>query len=112
MSFVKVNYKGDGEILKFIDCFIVRAYPNRGGKVMAHSDTRDTHRDTHSASGDWARLLGSMTSVKEFRQFHWEGGFNEYLDIVKKNPGITRNAFQRIYDMILSWGTSSYVEYK
>lgn len=72
---------------------------------MAQSD--------HSASnGDWVRFLGDTSAVKEFRNFHWEGSFAEYLDIVKKNPRVTRNAFQRMYDMVLSWGTSSYVEYK
>jgi serine protein kinase len=50
--------------------------------------------------------------VKEFRDLHWEGSFNEYLDIVKKNPGVARNAFQRMFDMITSWGSTSYMEYK
>ncbi|MEN9723672.1 MAG: hypothetical protein RJB38_1658, partial [Pseudomonadota bacterium] len=41
-----------------------------------------------------------------------EGGFFDYLDLVKKNPSITRNAFQRMYDLIQSFGSSTYVEYK
>ncbi|MGZ6310372.1 MAG: PrkA family serine protein kinase [Bdellovibrionota bacterium] len=61
---------------------------------------------------DWLRLLGDTNTVKEFRNFHWEGSFTDYLDLVKKNPRITRNAFQRMYDMVLTWGTTSYVEYK
>lgn len=61
---------------------------------------------------DWNRVLEELNTVKEFRNFHWEGSLMEYLELVKKNPSITRNAFQRIYDMILTWGTSSYVEYK
>ncbi len=66
-----------------------------------------------NASGtDWARMLGDAATVRDFKNFHWEGSFNEYLDLVKKNPAITRNAFQRMYDMILTWGTGSYVEYK
>jgi len=65
-----------------------------------------------NSSSDWAKMLGDTHSVKEFRNFHWEGSFSDYLDLVKKRPQITRNAFQRMYDMVLSWGTTSYVEYK
>ena len=61
---------------------------------------------------DWAKLLGDNQSVRDFRSLHWEGSFWEYLDLVKQKPSLTRNAFQRIYDMIQGWGTSSYVEYK
>ncbi|MEO5970185.1 MAG: serine/threonine protein kinase, partial [Bdellovibrionia bacterium] len=57
-------------------------------------------------------MLGDNSAVKEFRNFHWEGSFTEYLDLVKKDAKISRNAFQRVYDMVLSWGTTSYVEYK
>lgn len=63
-------------------------------------------------NNDWARVLGDTDTVREFRNFHWDGTFDQYLDLIKNNPNICRNAFQRIYDMILSWGTSSYTEYK
>jgi serine protein kinase len=70
---------------------------------------------TNSSGGsgtDWIRMLNDANTVKEFRDLHWEGSFNEYLDIVKKNPGVARNAFQRMYDMITSWGQTNYLEYK
>ncbi len=70
------------------------------------------HNENQTTSQDWNKLLGDVHSVKDFRNFHWEGSFAEYLDIVKRNPGVCRNSFQRMYDMVLSWGTSSYVEYK
>lgn len=38
----------------------------------------------------------------------WSGTFDEYLDLVKKNPKITRNAFQRMFDMIDQAGTEEY----
>ncbi len=74
-----------------------------------------TQHETSSSkesSSEWAKMLGDGKVVKEFRNFHWEGTFTDYLDTVKKNPIISRNAFQRMYDMVLSWGTTSYVEYK
>lgn len=49
---------------------------------------------------------------ESFRQQHWEGTFWEYLDMVLANPRIARNAFQRIYDMILYSGTQRYTSMK
>jgi serine protein kinase len=43
---------------------------------------------------------------------HWSGTFEEYLELVKKNPKISRNAFQRMYDMIVEAGTEDYVDFK
>ncbi|MBC7690930.1 MAG: serine protein kinase [Methylotenera sp.] len=57
-------------------------------------------------------MLGELNATQDYKQFHWEGSLAEYFDIVKKNPAVTRNAFQRTYDMILTYGTSSYTEYK
>lgn len=63
-------------------------------------------------STDWQNLLTDEKTIKNFREMHWEGSFWDYLNIVKENPDVCRNAFQRMYDMILSFGTSSYNEYK
>jgi len=42
----------------------------------------------------------------------WSGSFSQYLDIVRRNPRVTRSAFERIYDMILSAGTREYRDNK
>ncbi len=65
-----------------------------------------------SGSKSWEKMLADLNSPKEFKTQHWEGTFFEYLELAKNDPRICRNAFQRAYDMILSWGTGSYVEYK
>jgi serine protein kinase len=57
-------------------------------------------------------VIAEMQDLRAFREQHWEGSFEEYLDIVQKHPEVTRSAFQRIYDMILSKGTHEYFEYK
>ncbi len=44
-------------------------------------------------------------SPETFRQEHWQGTFDAYLDVVRENPKVTRTAFQRLYDMIMSYGT-------
>ena len=49
--------------------------------------------------------LSKLQSPDAYRQEHWQGSFHDYLDVVKENPRVTRSAFQRLYDMILSYGT-------
>ncbi len=51
-------------------------------------------------------------NLNEYRKTHWEGSFDEYLDIVLEHPEVTRTAYQRLYDMILSHGTEEYFENK
>ena len=61
--------------------------------------------DLSSLVNNWQN---SSTTAKE----HWSGTFGEYLDLVKHNPKITRNAYQRMYDMIVEEGTENYVDFK
>jgi serine protein kinase len=51
-------------------------------------------------------------NISNYRKLHWEGTFAEYLDIVKQHPEATRNAYQRLYDMLLSHGTEEVYETK
>jgi serine protein kinase len=56
--------------------------------------------------------LRTQLDTSEYKKLHWEGTFDEYLDIVLENPGVTRTAYQRLYDMILSHGTEEVYENK
>ncbi len=56
--------------------------------------------------------LRQELNLGEYRKKHWEGGFDEYLDIVGEHPEVTRSAYQRLYDMILSHGTDEVYEQK
>lgn len=49
-------------------------------------------------------LVDKRLDPQGFREEHWEGTFDEYIDIVMRNPKVARNAFQRIYDMIIHFG--------
>ncbi len=51
-------------------------------------------------------------NLSEYRKKHWEGSFDQYLDIVAETPQVTRTAYQRLYDMILSHGTEEVYEQK
>ncbi len=53
-------------------------------------------------------LVAERQDLEQFRRKHWQGTFDAYLDLVRVDPKVTRNAFQRVYDMILSYGTEVY----
>lgn len=56
---------------------------------------------------DLIELIRSQQNLASFHRENWEGTFEEYLDIVRQNPRVTRNAYQRIYDMIMAYGTET-----
>jgi len=69
----------------------------------------------HSDGAEGRRILAELASlhdVQRYREYHWEGSFADYLEIVAKNPKVARSAFQRIYDMILHFGCTEYTEHK
>ncbi len=49
-------------------------------------------------------LVSQRQDREQFRRKNWVGSFEEYLNIVRENPEVTRTAYQRIYDMILTYG--------
>src|ERR1700747_153013 len=51
-------------------------------------------------------------NLSDYRKKHWEGSFDEYLDIVNEHPEACRTAYQRLYDMIISPGTEEVYEHK
>jgi serine protein kinase len=57
-------------------------------------------------------FVDKLQDQKEFQKLHWTGSFQEYLDVVAKNPMVTRNAFQRVYDMIMNFGTEEFLDAK
>ncbi len=56
--------------------------------------------------------IAAMQDYALYRDLSWEGTFEDYLDIVRKRPQVTRNAFQRVYDMIIGYGTEEYIDNK
>jgi serine protein kinase len=51
-------------------------------------------------------LVRSHHDREGYRALHWEGTFADYLAIVEADPRVTRNAWQRLYDMIEAHGSS------
>jgi serine protein kinase len=56
--------------------------------------------------------VNSLLDTRSFRDHHWEGSFADYLDIVKRNPKVARTAYQRVYDMIMSYGYETYTQFR
>ena len=56
---------------------------------------------------DIIQLIADRQDREQFRRKHWVGTFDEYLDIVRQHPLVTRTAYQRVYDMIQSYGTET-----
>jgi serine protein kinase len=56
--------------------------------------------------------IAALQDYDQYRDLHWEGSFEDYLEIVKARPEVTRNAFQRLYDMISTRGADEYVDNK
>lgn len=61
---------------------------------------------------DLLNNLRQGQDLTEYRKIHWEGSFEDYLDIVRQQPAVTRSAYQRLFDMIMAHGTEEYYENK
>ncbi len=65
-----------------------------------------------TAPGNLVGQIASLQNYDEYRELHWEGSFEEYLDVVREDPSVCRTAYQRLYDMILSYGREEYIDNK
>src|SRR2546426_3940735 len=65
-------------------------------------------------SGDMGLVsrIAALQDKTSFKELHWDGTFEDYLRMIRENPRVTRTAFQRIYDMILSHGKTEYIDNK
>ncbi len=56
--------------------------------------------------------IAALQDFDLYRDLHWEGSFEDYLRVVRERPQSTRNAFQRLYDMVISFGEEEYIDNK
>ena len=74
--------------------------------------TVDTQgQDLNSGSSVLDRLRDYHDRDK-FRELHWEGSFEEYVEIIRQDPGVLRNAYQRLYDLVMEPGFEEYEDNK
>src|SRR3954447_13514710 len=83
-------------------------------RAQAIRSTSFPHMEVAQMSTGKALLesLRSEINLGDYRKKHWEGSFEEYLDIVREHPEVTRTAYQRLYDMVLTHGIEEYYENK
>ncbi|HYF63478.1 MAG TPA: serine protein kinase, partial [Herpetosiphonaceae bacterium] len=67
---------------------------------------------TSSAGSRLLSLIDQLQDRQQFQSLNWSGTFEQYLDIVATDPKVTRNAFQRVYDMIMSYGSEDFIDAK
>jgi serine protein kinase len=63
-------------------------------------------------SNSLLQKISKFHDIEEYRELHWEGSFEDYLELVRQDPNIARTAYQRVYDMVLSYGTEEYIDNK
>lgn len=73
---------------------------------------KETDKKTSVRRKTLLSTIGAAQNVEKYKQWNWEGTVEDYLQIVKQHPEVTRNAFQRLYDMILSYGSEEFVLFK
>ncbi|MCC6277830.1 MAG: serine protein kinase [Oligoflexia bacterium] len=61
---------------------------------------------------DLQNILSNLTATEKFRELNWRGTFSDYATLVKERPEICRTSFQRLYDMVMSYGFTEYTEFK
>lgn len=49
--------------------------------------------------------LLNKSDNKDYSDVNWIGTFDDYINIVYKDPKVVRNSYQRMYDMIMSHGS-------
>lgn len=67
---------------------------------------------TAQRGSELLQIVRDLQDRRRFQELNWTGTFEEYLDIVASNAKVTRNAFKRIYDMIMSYGAEDFIDAK
>ena len=61
---------------------------------------------------DLKSIINQVRETGEVVNLSWTGTMSDYLNLAKGNPKVTRNAYQRLYDLIVREGTKEYVDVK
>jgi serine protein kinase len=80
--------------------------------VVSNFEKNPSDRREERSPSNLISLIDSRLDRKRFQEQHWEGTFAEYLALCEKNPAIARNAYQRLYDAVLSHGFEKYKVFK
>src|SRR5260221_9334014 len=84
----------------------------RRRKAGSMDDRARTKSDGGPPVTSMVARIAAMQDYERYRDLAWDGSFEEYLGIIRERPQVTRNAFQRVYDMVISYGTEEYIDNK
>ncbi len=70
-----------------------------------HLSMSDTKIDLRS-------IISAVSDRTKDQDLTWSGTMADYLNKVKEDPKITRNAYQRLFDLIIEHGTKEYIDVK
>jgi serine protein kinase len=56
-------------------------------------------------------LIKQRQDVESYRERHWTGTLEDYITLVMSSPKLVKNAYQRLYDMILAHGVTEYTRH-
>ena len=62
--------------------------------------------------GSMTARIAALQDRRQYEELHWTGTFDDYLELIRDNPKITRTGWQRMYDMVVSHGFSEYTDSK
>lgn len=57
---------------------------------------------------DMLEFVRQHQDIGGYRTLNWEGSFAEYLELLRADPRPLRTSYQRVYDMIVSYGQQEY----
>ncbi len=52
----------------------------------------------------YIQVARGIDTASAWKDLHWRGSLSSYLEMLRAEPRLARNAFQRMYDMIVSFG--------
>ncbi len=58
-------------------------------------------------AGGYIQLARQLDQRRQWAELNWAGSLDQYLDLVRADPRLARNAYQRLHDMIVSWGVDA-----
>ncbi|HEU4742550.1 MAG TPA: serine protein kinase [Meiothermus sp.] len=61
---------------------------------------------------DMLEFVRKHQDIGGYRTLNWEGSFAEYLELLRSDPRPLRTSYQRVYDMIVSYGQQEYGRFR
>ncbi|HEX5011350.1 MAG TPA: serine protein kinase [Planctomycetota bacterium] len=72
--------------------------PVRTPRELAHD------AEGPGAGARYIQFARNLDNRRAWADLNWSGSLADYLDLVRAEPRLARNAYQRLYDLILSYG--------